>query len=54
MEQLEEAELLSKRNCSPARYPGTSARPAIINRAELAGETLDAEEPPLARSSEDL
>jgi len=55
MEQLEEAGLLSKQKLLAGALPGElSETPDLINIEGRAGEDLDAEEPPLALSSEDL
>jgi segregation and condensation protein B len=55
MEQLEEAGLLSKQKLLAGALPGDlSESPDLINIEDRAGEDLDAEEPPLALSSEDL
>jgi hypothetical protein len=55
MEQLEEAGLLSKQKLLAGALPGDlSETHDLINREERAGEDLEAEEPPLALSSEDL
>jgi segregation and condensation protein B len=55
MEQPEEAGLLSKQRLLAGALPGDlSETHALINIEERAGEDLDAEEPRLALSSEDL
>jgi hypothetical protein len=55
MEQLEEAGPLSKQKLLAGALPGDlSETHDLINIEERAGEDLDAEEPPLALSSEDL
>jgi hypothetical protein len=55
MEQLEEAGLLSKQKLLAGALPGDlSEAQDLVNIEERAGEDLDAEEPPLALSSEDL
>jgi segregation and condensation protein B len=55
MEQLEEAGLLSKQKLLAGALPGDpSETHDLINMEERGGEDLEAEEPPLALSSEDL
>jgi hypothetical protein len=55
MEQFEEAGLLSKQKLLAGALPGDlSEAQDLINIEERAGEDLEADEPPLALSSEDL
>jgi segregation and condensation protein B len=55
MEQLDEAGLLSKQKLLAGALPGDlSETQDLINMEERAGEDLEAQEPHLALSSEDL